>query len=101
MSKAPGPGTYKIANGISGKGEYFLSNIPSTKGFGFSKGARNLSNCGSYSRLYTPGPGRYRTLTEFGYMENIKESELLKTSGGFYKKRLNRSVNKSMPKLHL
>lgn len=99
-NKVPGPGAYKIANGISGSGEYFLSKIPSTKGFGFAKGVRNLSNCSSYSRLKTPGPGCYRTLSEFGYMESANEG-FLKTAGGFNKRKLVRTASKSVSKLHV
>eukprot|EP00826_Nyctotherus_ovalis_P065148 TRINITY_DN956_c0_g6_i1.p1 TRINITY_DN956_c0_g6~~TRINITY_DN956_c0_g6_i1.p1 ORF type:complete len:208 (-),score=16.42 TRINITY_DN956_c0_g6_i1:51-674(-) len=100
MNQVPGPGAYRIANGISGSGEYFLSKIPSTKGFGFAKGARNLSNCSSYSRLKTPGPGCYRTMSEFGYMENANKG-FLKTASGFNKKKLMHTASKSMPKLHI
>ena len=99
-SKLPGPGAYKTVNGISGKGEYFVSTIPSTKGFGFGRGARILSNSVSYSRLNTPGPGHYRTMTEFGYIENPREDIMSKTMGSFKPKSgLRRSLNKSMPKL--
>jgi len=59
-----------------------------------------LSNSSSYSRLNTPGPGRYRTITEFGYMESFDEKNLFKTSKGFCKKGgINHSINKSL--LHL
>jgi len=100
LSKGPGPGTYKMSNGISANGKYFVSTIPSVKGFGFGRGTRLLSSSASFSRLDTPGPGCYRAQTEFGYIENPREDNMSKTIGSFKEKKGSKhGLRRNMSKL--
>ena len=63
----PGPGTYQPKDGISAKGDYFVSTMQSSKASLFSKGARNQSVVRTKSGTLIPGPGTYEVPSEFGY----------------------------------
>jgi hypothetical protein len=73
----PGPGCYQVVNGISGKGVYYLSTIPSYHAANMARGGR-VTAPGSRVRTATPGPGTYSTPSEFGYYSNARIDTLQK-----------------------
>jgi hypothetical protein len=81
----PGPGHYDMKPSLNPTGSYFLSKFKSSfvRRFGFEK--RDSLTRGSV--LWTPGPGSYRSPSEFGiyraqdkYIKETQRNEQLKSS---------------------
>ncbi len=64
MQLQPGPGHYQVSPSINPKGSYFVSKFRSSMCRTFGSEKRN--SCGGLvSRATTPGPGTYRTASNF------------------------------------
>lgn len=110
-----GPGWYPLSNGISGKGIYILSTIPSRHCLNISKNARGSTG---YTRAQTatPGPGTYSVPSEFGYYSNARIDSIQKNStviiprtqsrhkrensNGYIREDKKLLLNKSLPSFH-
>lgn len=71
-SDAPGPGVYKPQNDLSNEGKYVLSKNVSNGQRKFLDGRRLSFTEIMARRSFTPGPGSYRSPSEFGQYDQRK-----------------------------
>jgi len=97
-TKIPGPGKYPILQLTTKSGVYTISKYKSTQCRRFGQEPKGIKERGTF--VQTPGPGTYRTPSEFGiyrasekFIKETERSELRKTSPNISK--LKEKMNKT------
>ena len=67
LLKYPGPGQYETKPSLNKEGSYFISRFQSSFSRKFGREQRNSIT--KSRTISTPGPGTYRSPSEFGYYE--------------------------------
>ena len=71
----PGPGNYKPQNDLSREGKYVLSRNKSAGKRAIMDGRRQSFIDLTKKSQFTPGPGSYRTPSDFGHYDNKRERQ--------------------------